>query len=357
MLSPATLFRASTFVCTLTAVLAVGRDAGAQTLGGQVVQLDTKKPLGGAAVALVDDSARVVASASASSEGSFYLDAPAAGAYRLVLLVSGGSFVSPSVQLAAGKTVEQIFSVPDVPSSFAATLFARDVQKPATQVPGNRGPVYPAGLAEAGIRATISTMFVVNEVGQPDLTTFRVLNTSPNERFVESIREALERTRFVPAKSKGDEWVPQVVQYTYDFGLPGDPPRGDVVVRPPTEARREVRAVAQVKHAESKSPVKTLYLITADEFAQPDIEQMNLSDALHHLRPRLFGSPRNATRTSPDDAPVYVNGVRVEGLASLRNITAGNVEEVRYWKHEEAAMKFGMEFPYAVTVKMRPDRS
>ncbi len=356
-MSPATtLLRASTLVCTLT-VFAATHDAGAQSLGGQVVQLDTKKPLGGAAVALVDDSARVVASASASPEGSFYLDAPAAGAYRLVLLVSGGSFVSPSVQLAAGKTVEKIFSVPDVPATFAATLFARDVQKPATQIPGSRGPVYPAGLAEEGIRATISTMFVVNEVGQPDLTTFRVLNTTPNERFVVSIREALEHTKFVPAKSKGDEWVPQVVQYTYDFGLPGDPERGDVVVRPPRIVRQQTKAVAQVRHAEPKSPVRTMYVITGDELARPDIEQMNLSEALHRLRPRLFGSPRNATRTSVDEAPVYVNDVRVEGLASLRNITAGHVEEVRYWKHEEAAMKFGMEFPYAVTVKMRPDRS
>ena len=36
------------------------RVASAQTLGGQLVQLDTRKPLGGAAVALVNDSAEVV---------------------------------------------------------------------------------------------------------------------------------------------------------------------------------------------------------------------------------------------------------------------------------------------------------
>ena len=345
-----TLGRASTLACSLTIVLGATRLAGAQTLGGQVVQLDTKKPIGGAAVALVNDSARIVASASAGPDGAFYLDAPAAGVYRLVLLVSGGSFVSPSVRLHAGKTVEQLFSVPNVPSSFAAALFARDVTKPATPVPGTHGPVYPPGLAEEGIRATISTMFIVNEVGQPDLATLRVLNTSPNERFVESIREALQRTRFVPAR-KDEEWVPQVVQYTYDFGLSGDPDRGDVMVRP------AVAKLARANRPEGKSPVKTMYVVTIDELSKPDIEGMNLSDALHRLRPRLFGPPRNSTRTSPDEPPVFVNDVRVEGLASLRNITAGHVEEVRYWKHEEAAMKFGMEFPYAVTVKMRPDRS
>jgi tRNA G37 N-methylase TrmD len=100
-----------------------------------------------------------------------------------------------------------------------------------------------------------------------------------------------------------------------------------------------------------------MFVITADEFAQPEIEQMNLWDALQRLRPRLYGSPKSSIGTSVDEAPVYVNDVRVEGMHSLRNITAGNVQEVRFWKHEEAAMKFGMQFSYAVTVKMRPDRS
>lgn len=350
--------RATVIVCSLTIALSSTRRAGAQTLGGQLVQLDTKKPLGGAAVALVDDSARVVASASASAEGAFYLDAPVPGLYRLVVLVSGGSFVSPTVQLDSGKTLEKYFSVPDVPATFAAALFERDVTKPAAPVPGNPPPVFPAGLAESGVRAVISTMFVVSEVGQPDVATFRVLNTAPNERFVDAIRETLPRTRFVPAK-KNDEWVAQVVQYTYDFGLPGDPERGDVVIRPNVVADARTLAKTSRTPADVKSPppVKTMYIVSADELSKPDIQQMNLAEALHHLRPRLYGPPRNATQTSPNEPPVFVNNVRVEGIAALRNITAGDVEEVRYWKREEAAIRFGMEFPYAITVKLRPERS
>jgi hypothetical protein len=238
-----TLGLASTLACSVVLVPGASRPARAQTLGGQVVQLDSKKPIGGAAVALVNDSARVVASSSAGADGAFYLDAPAAGEYRLVLLVSGGSFVSPSVRLDAGRTVERQFSVPNVPSTFAAALFARDVTKPATPVPGNPAPMYPPGLAEAGMRATISTMFVVDEVGQPDVATFRVLNTSPDERFVASIREALGRTRFVPAR-KDDEWVPQVVQYTYDFGLPAIPSAGRRRRTPALPAKAWPRAAA-----------------------------------------------------------------------------------------------------------------
>jgi hypothetical protein len=232
------------------------------------------------------------------------------------------------------------------PDTFASTLFARDVSSEATPVPGSKQPAYPPGLAEQGVRALVSTMFVVNEAGVPDLATFRVLNTA-DEKFVDAIRSVLGHTRFVPAQKDGAS-VRQVVQYTYDFGLVGDPARGDILVRP---------AVAAVPHADGKAPVKTMYIVSADELSAPDIEQMNLAEALHRLRPRLYGTPRSRSNTTPDEAPVFVNGVRVEGMASLRAITAGHVEEVRYWKREEAAMQFGMEYPYAVTVKMRPDRS
>ena len=344
--------------CTLALPGGVAGTAGAQTLGGQVVQLDTKKPLGGAAVALVNDSAEVVATASASTEGVFYLDAPAPGVYRLVLFVSGASFVSPFVQLDSGRTLEREFSVPDVPASFASTLFARDVGTPATPVPGNRDPDYPAELVQQGVRGVISTMFVVDESGQPNVSTLRVLSVAPNERFVEAIREALPRTRFVPAKKDGD-FVPQVVQYTYDFGFAGDPDRGDVVIRAPGQiVSSQVARAPRQPRREPQSPVKTMYTVRADELSSPDVAQMNLADALLRLRPRLFGPIRKEAGTSTEEPPiVFVNDVRVEGMGSLREILASHVEEVRYWKQEEAFMKFGMVVPYAISVRMLPNRS
>jgi hypothetical protein len=190
-------------------------------------------------------------------------------------------------------------------------------------------------------------MYVVNESGEPDLATFRVLNDA-DEHFVESIRGALQHTRFVPAQ-KDEAAVRQVVQTTYDFGLAEDPVRGDVVVRPPRPQGET--------HAPSHAGPKTMYVITSDELAAPDVEQLTLADALHRLRPKLFGPSSGRTVTSPLEPPVFVNGVRVEGLASLRNISAGNVQEVRYWRREEAGTRFGMEYPYVVTVTMRPDRS
>src|SRR5215207_6011970 len=108
MSTRSSIVRVASFASAFTLLAGASRPAVAQTLGGQVVQLDTKKPLAGAAVALVNDSAEVVAQSAASPEGAFYLDAPKAGAYRLVLFVSGASFVGPSVQLDSGKTIERL---------------------------------------------------------------------------------------------------------------------------------------------------------------------------------------------------------------------------------------------------------
>jgi hypothetical protein len=336
-------------VGSLALIAAAAPALAAQTLGGQVVQIDSKKPLGGAAVALVNDSAQVVASGSASNDGAFYLDAPSAGAYRLVVLVAGASFVSPAVTLDSGKTIEKQFSVPDVPSSFASALFARDVTSPATAMPGSPRPLYPSGLAEQATRALVSTMFIVDTDGRPNLESFRALNTAA-EPFIDAIRESLKHTRFVPAQKDGAP-IQQVVQYTYDFGMRGDPERGDIVVRP------SVVVPASEAKTESKSAgPHTLYVVGGDELSQQGIEQANLVDALTRLRPTLYG-PIARGAGPAGEHPIFVNNVRVESFASLRELTASHVEEVRYWKREEAAMKFGMDYIYVITVKLRPDRS
>jgi TonB family protein len=336
--------RVATLVCALTFVAGARRHADAQTLGGQVVQLDTKKPLSGAAVALVNDSAQIVASTSASPEGAFYLDAPRPGEYRLVLFVAGASFVSPSVKLDSGKTIEKQFSVPDVPDAFASTLFARDVTSEATPLPGSPQPAYPSGLLEEGIRGLVSAMFVVNETGHPELATLRVLSAT-NERFAESVRGALQRTRFVPAQKDGAP-VRQVVQHTYDFGLAGDPARGDVLIRP--AAPRPVAA--------TKSP-RGKYVLSEAELSQPEIHSLSILDAMRRLRPQIFTesakNPQTLRGALPESGIVYVDDVLSDGDAALRELRAGQAVEVRYWTREEAAMKFGMDYTYGVTVKLR----
>jgi hypothetical protein len=67
-------------ICSLLALAFAGPAARAQTIMGQVVSLTTRKPLPAVRVALVDDSARVVAVATTDSAlGAFYADAPHPG--------------------------------------------------------------------------------------------------------------------------------------------------------------------------------------------------------------------------------------------------------------------------------------
>ena len=103
--------------------------------------------------------------------------------------------------------------------------------------------------------------------------------------------------------------------------------------------------------------MRSLYIIRADELSNMEIGQMNLFEALLRLRPRLFEEHPSTSTSDQEPPPVYVNDVRVAGMASLREILSSNVEEVRYWKQEEAFMKFGLVVPYAVTVRMLPGRS
>ena len=48
----------------------------------------------------------------------------------------------------------------------------------ATAVPGSPRPVYPAALAAQGTRALVSTMFIVETDGRPNMESFRALNAA-----------------------------------------------------------------------------------------------------------------------------------------------------------------------------------
>jgi len=325
----------------ILSVAAAVHTLGAQTLGGQVVQLDGKKPLVGAAVALVNDSARVVATTSAGPDGSFFLDAPSAGSYRVVVLVGGASFLSPAIQLDSAKTAERQFSVPHVPDEFATALFARDVSSVAAGMPTNPVPKYPRAQLERGATALVSAMFVVDEKGRADLSTLQDLGHNDGA-FLDAIRESLERSRFVPAEKDGSP-VRQVIQYTYDFGMPNAPERGDIIIRPP---------VPQAA-VEERTPSSGKYRLTSSELSKPEIEGLSIIEAMRRLRPTMFTQIGIDGSRGIGAGPIFVNDVRMEGVSALRDIRASEVIELRFWPREEAAMRFGTDYAFAITVKLR----
>ena len=200
--------------------------AHGQTVGGEIVGLESGKPVHGASVALVDDSANIVSSTAADTvNGMFYVDAPHAGHYRVVLFANGGSFVSPAMQVDAGQTVERKFSVPDVPGAFRNAYFAQDVTDPAQLLSINPQPRYPRSAEGTGQSALVVLMFVVDEHGRVDPGSVQVINDTKYD-FARAARAGIANAVYRPAVKDGAS-VRQVTQLSIGFGVPGNVPVAD----------------------------------------------------------------------------------------------------------------------------------
>jgi hypothetical protein len=147
------------------------------------------------------------------------------------------------------------------------------------------------------------------------------------------------------------------VQYTYDFGLTGDPERGDVMIRPVLAQQPPTRPTApQQPHGDAQRQVKQRYVIGSDELSSSLVDMMMLPDALHRLRPALYSQNMVLSASNPPEGPIFVNGVLVDGMSYLRHIPAKNAEEVRYLKREDAKMQYGMQYEYVILVKLHPEQ-
>lgn len=211
-------------------LLATAAPARAQTAIGQVVSASTKRPIGGVRVALVDDSARVVAVATTDSVlGSFFVDAPRAGRYRIALYAAtGASFVSAPMMLDSIAGPQAIYTLPEMSDRFAGVKVAAQVTKPAAFLSGSPGPRFPDALKLSRTRGSVAIAVIVDSAGRPQTDSMQVLFSS-DPRFTEAVRRALERTRFAPAEVDGVP-VAQVAQLTFGFRFAGDSlPGGDVV--------------------------------------------------------------------------------------------------------------------------------
>lgn len=78
-------------------------------------------------------------------------------------------------------------------------------------------PRYPSLLANAGVEGTIVLQFVVDTLGRVEPASVEVVRAD-QRLFVESVRDALSRTRFVPAEAAGRK-VRQLVEQSFTFAL------------------------------------------------------------------------------------------------------------------------------------------
>ena len=97
---------------------------------------------------------------------------------------------------------------------------------------------------------------------------------------------------------------------------------------------------AQTSASQSSAPThKSATSITAEEIATTPAN--NIYDAVQRLRPQWFTSTRIRGGAPGEELVVYLDGNRYGNLASLRQISVGGVQEVRYYNASEATSRFG----------------
>lgn len=112
------------------------------------------------------------------------------------------------------------------PTTPSPTINTRDVvhyehqvQKAAKMVAGSMMPRYPEILRQAGVEGEVLAVFVVDEKGRADTSTFKVI-TSSHDLFAVAVKRALGEMRFQPAELGGVA-VKQWVREPFTFTLPG----------------------------------------------------------------------------------------------------------------------------------------
>jgi TonB family protein len=88
---------------------------------------------------------------------------------------------------------------------------------PAQQIPGTGRLMYPTAMRQANREGEVLAQFVVDESGVPQLTTFKVLQ-STDRAFTEAVHTALSTMRFKPAVVGGHA-VKQLVELPFTFSL------------------------------------------------------------------------------------------------------------------------------------------
>jgi len=99
-------------------------------------------------------------------------------------------------------------------------------------------------------------------------------------------------------------------------------------------------ACSSSKPASKPSPTRrTGNSITADEISNTGTT--NLYDAIQRLRPQWLTSTRVRRGGSGDDLIVYLDSNRYGTMNSLRQLSVGGVQEIRYYGASEATNRYG----------------
>jgi TonB family protein len=149
----------------------------------------------------------------------------------------------------------------------AGAYFEFQIEKPATPL-GNAAPVYPAALRAQGVSGQVIAQFVVDTLGVPTVSTYKVLR-SDHELFTAAVRDAIAVMRFSPAEVGGRK-VRQLVQQPFVFSTGGEVETGRAVMPQPTR-RPTARTEGGVAAPSSAvmGPNQTYFEFQVEEPATP----------------------------------------------------------------------------------------
>jgi TonB family protein len=97
------------------------------------------------------------------------------------------------------------------------TFTVYEVDMTVERIEGSPAPVYPSGLAEAGVGGLVRATYVVDTAGRVDTTTIRIIS-SDHPGFTASVQTALGEMRFRAAKRHGKP-VRQLIEQQFRFQI------------------------------------------------------------------------------------------------------------------------------------------
>lgn len=210
---PTSIVRRPLLAFVAPVILAVPTSGIAQTIGGRVLDLKTRRPAQLVDIRVLGDSGAVLAKTTTDTMGVFYamLDAPTH--VRLEFAIADVvSFRTDTMSVRADEFVQRDFLI-EIPRVFSEI----EVEKQVTQRPGPVYPVYPKQLKELGIEGEVLASFVVDTTGRAIMRTFRV-HRATHLGFIEAVEAAVARMSFNPAEVGGHK-VKQMVQLPFTFTI------------------------------------------------------------------------------------------------------------------------------------------
>jgi TonB family protein len=189
----------------------------AQVIQGRVVDDRGRLPVRNVTVTVIPDTGSasvILARTTTDSAGEFFIDAPAAGRYRIGLSESDGhTFVAPVFSIADGQTVQRELVIPPTRTFY----FEFEVEHPVTAQTGNSHPKYPPELRSQNLEGDVLAEFIVDTLGRADMKTFKIIRSTHLD-FSDAVRDWLRSAHFSPA-TLGAKKVPQLVHMPFVFGL------------------------------------------------------------------------------------------------------------------------------------------